>query len=119
MDRRNNGWGKYFAAECSECEKRLVRLIENKHQDPYFRFSKKLGRQRIRMAKDLIQPSDPRFKLYYKDEYDKIERAVEAKEKEKKAKAKERAELHDSYRYNINKAQEIKELIKIEERFDG
>ncbi len=112
---------KFFVARCpqEDCGKKLIRLIENKHKDPYFRLSEKLHRESIRMAKDLIQPNDPRFKLYYKDEYDKMERAEQEYELKKKTDAEEKGRLLHDNRYNINKRQQVEALLKIEERIDG
>ena len=118
--------GNYFLSKCNgededgdECEETLVRFIKDKHKDPYFRLSEKLRRDRIKMAKDLIQPSDPRFKLYYKDEYDKMERAEYEYGLKKKADAEEKGRLLSANRHNINKKQGIQALLKVEERFDG
>ena len=116
----------YFIAQCNGededgdlCDKKLYRHIKNKHEDPYFRLSEKLRSERIRMSKDLIQPNDPRFKLYYKDEYDKIERAEQEYELKKKRDAEEKGRLLSENRHNINKRQQVEALLKIEERIDG
>ncbi|HEB13507.1 MAG TPA: hypothetical protein ENI13_00840 [candidate division CPR3 bacterium] len=71
------------------------------------------------MAKDLIQPGDPRFKLYYKDQYDKIEEAERIEKQKQKAKEAEKAMLLHDNRHDINKRQQIKALLDIEERIDG
>ena len=59
--------GKKFTAKCKKCRKELFRLIAETHLDPYFYESEKLRKQRAMMEKELIQPSDPRFKVLYKD----------------------------------------------------
>lgn len=82
------GGGEKFVAKC-RCGKELMRLITEKHLDPYFYESKKLRRQRAEAENDLLQPSDPKFKTLYKDEYDRIEKAKEEYEAEIK-KRKER-----------------------------
>jgi|SRR3990167_7050953 len=82
------GGGEKFVSKC-KCGEELMRLITEKHLDPYFRESEKLRRQRAMMEKELIQPSDPRFRTLYKDEYDRIEKAKENYENEIK-KRKER-----------------------------
>ena len=73
-----------YAAKCQKCRGQLLRYINDKHLDPYYRESLKLQRQRSEMANDLVQYGDPRFKNLYRDQWDKFEQQKEDYELKKK-----------------------------------
>lgn len=60
---------------------RRKRYITDKQEDPYYRESKQLQKQRRQMEIDMLQPDDPRFKKYYGDPYKKFYEQQEAKAK--------------------------------------
>lgn len=60
---------------------RVKRYITDKVQDPYYRESKLLNELRLKMADDLLQPDDPKFKAKYGDPYKKFNDKKEADEK--------------------------------------
>ena len=53
------------------------RDITDKWRDPYYRDSKLLKRMRIEHADDLLQPSDPRFKVKYPKQWEELQRKKE------------------------------------------
>ena len=70
-----------------ECGTLCYRNITNKQNDPYFRESIKIQKQRVEFSDDLVQYGDSRFKTLYKDQWDKFENQQEqAEEKRKKKK---------------------------------
>jgi len=69
-------------------------------------------------AKDLIQPCDNRFKLYYPKQYELMEKAQEQQE----IKAKELKENKDKYfkKYKTGiYSREMRNALKLEEQLDG
>ena len=77
---------EYFVADCKKCGKRVVRFISNKRADPYFHQSKRVRIQKEMFARDMIQPGQDGFQLYYKKEWVKIEKAREEYEKKEQMK---------------------------------
>lgn len=71
----------FFQTKC-ECGRYCRRQITDKTSDPYYRQSKLLRMSTLKMEIDLLQPSDPRFKLYYGDPYQKYNDNLEIQERE-------------------------------------
>ncbi|HEC65351.1 hypothetical protein LCGC14_1566320 [marine sediment metagenome] len=68
-----------------------------------------------RQAKvDMIQPSESRFKLYYKDQYSKMEARTEAGEKKER---QDRTEKDQFLRQSRNKGEAMR-ILNAEEKFD-
>lgn len=88
------GGGKKFVAKCKKCKDELFRLIDEKENDPYFYLSKNVIINRNKFAKDILQPTDKAFKLYYRKEYEKIEKKREEYERRMARKKKERDEFY-------------------------
>ena len=63
---------------------------------------------------DTLQPSENKFKLYYKDQYSKMERRTEAGEKKEK---QDKAEK-DAFLRNSRSKSETMRILNAEERFD-
>ena len=110
---------EYFFVLCVNCKRRLIRMITEPKNDPYFRQSKKIRRQRAEMAKDLIQPGEAGFQILYKAEYDKIERAREEAELKEKMKKRADIALYEKHRHNINEREAVKRVFQIEEKMNG
>lgn len=65
----------------------VIRHITEKNRDPYYYKSLKMKRERAMAADDLLQPSDPRFKQVYPNQWAKMEaerRAMEEHEELKR-----------------------------------
>ena len=62
-----------FSTKCRRCRTELIRHADNPRTDPYYRESKKIMVQRHELEKDLVQYGDPRFKLLYKEQWEKFE----------------------------------------------
>src|SRR3990167_8823238 len=62
---RNSLFGWVWSAKCDECNREMVRLIDDAVHDPYFRLSKKVKGERKKYEFDLIQMGDPRFDMLY------------------------------------------------------
>lgn len=79
---------KKFISHCPECKREQFRLAENNQNDPYYYQSKNVIINRQKFGKDLLQPNDYGFRTFYKQEYDKIQKAKEEfimkEQKEKK-----------------------------------
>ena len=95
--RYRSGVVKWNESRCVLCENKIIRYITERHLDPYFYKSKKVKIERIQHEKDLIQPSDPRFKKLYPKEYERIEAVKEANEKKKLDEIKQRDDMHKLY----------------------
>ena len=79
------------------CGEKIVRYITDRHLDPFFYRSEKVKIERRRHEKDLIQPSDPRFKRLYPKEYERIEAIKEVNEKKKQDEIKQRDDMHKRF----------------------
>lgn len=64
------------------CPKRheAVRHITDKQRDVYFNLSLVVRQDRARYERDLLQPSDPRFKLVYPEQWKKLQEQRDAQE---------------------------------------
>lgn len=109
---------KYFWAKCPDCRRKLVRYIENVHLDPYYRRSFRLKVQRRELRKDLIQPDDPLFKVYYRQEWEKLEKAKADFEAKERLKKKSRDDFYMRYRHDINARSLAKKVLDAEEQLD-
>jgi hypothetical protein len=61
----------WFVSICPKGH-RIVRRITDKDSDPYYDLSPLVARQRFEMRDDLLDPSDPRFKILYPAQYAKL-----------------------------------------------
>ena len=86
--KENNSYGEWFASKCKKCGKKLIRYITEKNKDPYHYQSRNAIINRQKFAKDLLQPNDYGFKTYYKQEYEKIQKAKEDFEKKEQTEKK-------------------------------
>lgn len=79
----------------------VVRYITDKGADPYYRRSLMMKRERMKMAMDLVQPSDPRFRILYPQQYQKMKEDRERQQIQQEAELVENdgdpnlATLHD------------------------
>jgi len=112
---RENQWGKWFIAKCPKCKTECVRYGTDKHLDPYFRKSKKMRIERDKYRDDLVQPSEPRFKSLYPEQWAKMERA---KEKWEQKRANEKKERDKFYKDNFNERSITKKVLEKEEELD-
>lgn len=87
---------KWYEGICV-CGEKLMRYITERHKDPYWYKSEKVRYERRRHAKDLIQPSDPRFKSVYPKEYERLEAVKEANEKKKLDEIKKRDDMYKRF----------------------
>lgn len=110
---------EYFWAKCQGCRRKVVRYITEIKNDPYFKKSFNLKVQRNELKKDLIQPGDPEFQMYYKAEYDKIMKAEEERARKEKAKQQEKVDFYKKYAHNINERQLAKKVLEVEEKYDA
>ena len=73
---------------------------------------------RNKYAKDLIQPSEDRFKLYYPKQYDNMEKAREQQEIKQKKEKQSKDDFFKKYRTGIHN-KEMRNTLKLEEKLDG
>lgn len=74
---RTEAWpSAHYEALCPKGHS-AVRYLTDKVHDPYFSLSEVVQRDRIRMERDLLQPSDPRFKYVYPEQWRRLETARE------------------------------------------
>ena len=111
-----NGYGNWFQAKCGKCNCKLIRYITEKEKDPYYRLSKNVIINRDKYKKDLIQPNDYGFKTYYKEQYDKMEKAEEEYQKKIIKEKIERDKFYKKFKHNINEKQIVKKAIELEEK---
>lgn len=88
------GGGKKFIARCQKCKRELFRLIDEKKNDPYYFQSKNVIMNRQKFLKETLQPNQEGFRMYYKKEYEKMEKAKEEYEKKEKEEKRERDEFY-------------------------
>ena len=118
-EKQNNSYAEWFMARCPKCGVKLLRYITEKHKDPYYHESKRVKIQSRQYAKDLIQPGQDGFKLYYKKEWDKMEQAKEDYEKKRIAKKKDRDEFYKKYAASgMGMREAIKRVVTAEEAMD-
>lgn len=67
----------WYVARCDRGHE-VVRYITDKSLDPYFMLSERLKRERFIAGDDLLQPSDPRFKVVYPRQWEQLEAEREA-----------------------------------------
>lgn len=91
------GGGRKFVAECVRCGKKLFRLITEKQKDPYYYQSKNVIMLRQKYRKDLIQPGEEGFRMYYKKFADQIDKAEEMYYKRKQEEKARRDKLLKKY----------------------
>jgi len=72
----------WYEAKCPKCRKRLVRRITDRSFDPYWHESRKVNEDRMRMAKDLLQPGDRGFDMAYPEHRRRIEAELERNERD-------------------------------------
>ena len=75
-DPRPSAW---YEARCPKGH-HLIRRITDKASDPYYRLSLAMRRDRARYERDLLQPSDPRFKYVYPTEWKRLQEQRQAQE---------------------------------------
>jgi hypothetical protein len=68
---RQNFPTAWYVSWCPKGHK-LVRRITDKDTDPYYELSPLVARQRWEMRDELLDPSDPRFKVIYPKQYAKL-----------------------------------------------
>jgi len=107
---------KFFRARCSRCDAKLIRKADDPAHDPYFWESKKLRAQRDKLRIDLIQPGASNFRMYYKTQYDKMQRDLEQAEQKEIAQRKERDAFYKKWWYNISTRGVVKHAIEAEEK---
>lgn len=69
---QSNRWVKWYQSRC-DCGQVLIRYISDAKIDPYYYKSPKVKRMRALYERDIIQPSDPRFKKHYKEQAQELE----------------------------------------------
>ena len=88
---------KWNESRCVLCGEKVIRYITERHLDPYFYRSTKVKIERMKHEKDLIKPSDPRFKKLYPKEYERIEAVRDANEKKRLDEVKRRDDMQKRF----------------------
>ena len=116
---KKNMFVSWFESKCSKCGIMLIRYKENKHLDPYYRYSPKQRAEQDLYKKDLIQPGQEGFRTYYKKQWEEMDKAAEISEKKEIQKKEERDNFYKKYKHNINTRQAAYAAINAEEKFDA
>lgn len=111
----NNSYGEWFVSKCGKCGNKIIRYITEKEKDPYFHLSKRVIINRQKFVKDILQPGDYGFRIFYKKEYEKIQKAKEDFEKKEQAEKKERDWFLREHSQNIVEKNLAKKIIQNEE----
>lgn len=106
---------EYFFSFCPKNHK-VVRYITERKIDPYYRVSKKAKQEMIAYKRDLIQPGQDGFQTYYKDSWDKIQKASEEYERKQLRKKMERESYYKKLREDISTKYIASKIIEQEER---
>ena len=73
---------------------------------------------RSKYAKDLIQPSENSFKLYYPKQYGSMEKAREQQDIKENKEKKSKDDFFKKYRVGIHN-KEMRNSLKLEEKLNG
>lgn len=92
-----------------------IRVKHNPH-DPRQKAAKDRYDRR-KYAKDLIQPSDSRFKKYYPKQYNEMEKAEYDLEIKKKQEKKSRDNFFEKHKTGIH-SKEMRNALKLEEQLE-
>lgn len=104
-----------FVAGCPKCGRANYRLTGNPQSDPYYYESKNVIINRQKFGKDLLQPNDYGFKTYYKQEYEKIQKAKEEFEEKEQSEKRDRDRFFREHNQNIVEKNLAKKIIQKEE----
>lgn len=107
---------RYFEAKCPSCGRKLFRYVDDISQDPFYFSSKCAIIERQKYAKDLIQYGQAGFSLYYKKQYDEIEKAREAAEQKMLATKRERDAYYQKVRHDSSDRAVVRKALEIEEQ---
>ena len=116
---RSNRYAKWFETRHKKCREICIRYADFPQKDPYFYKSLKVKRQMLEFAKELIQPGDPRYRMYYKKQYDDMEKSTELYYNRQIKEKKEKDAYYDKFSYDINRREVIKKAIEAEEKISG
>ena len=118
LEARKSSYRKdeYFWAKCRYCGGKLFRYITERQKDPYYHNSIKLKIQKDKLAVDLIQPGDNRFKLWYQDKWREMEEASQKYEENLKKEKQSRDNFYKEHRHNVTERNAAKAVIEAEER---
>ncbi len=107
---------EYFYALCRECGHKLFRYITERQKDPYYQTSLKIKREKDKLKIDLLQPGDNRFKLWYSQQWQKLEEAKQKYEDNLEEQKQGRDNFYKQYRHNVTERNAAKAVIEAEER---
>lgn len=71
--KESNRYGEWFSAQCPDCGEKLIRYLTEIKNDPYYKLSPRVQKDRWLHRKDIVQPDDPEFKLFYPKQWQKME----------------------------------------------
>lgn len=112
--KQENRWVSWYVAFCFECGKELIRKISDPGSDPYYGKSIKLKKEREVYKRDLIQPGESGFKIYYKKQSDDLEKEAETREKKSLEDKKGKDKILKEYK-NRSEKHIVKKIFDIEE----
>ena len=72
---------------------------------------------RRKYAKELVQPSDSKFRKYYPEQYAEMEKAMEQQEIKLKQRKKSKDNFFDKYKNSLHD-KEMRNILKIEEQLE-
>ena len=116
---RDNGLAKWFETRCRKCGEKSIRYADFPKKDPYFHKSLKIKRMFHEFSKDLIQPGDPRYQIFYKKQYDELEKSRELYYNKQIKDKKEKDKYYEKFSYDINKREAVKAAMEAEEKLNA
>src|SRR3990167_1570862 len=106
---------EYFTGYCPKGHK-CLRYVTERKIDPYYDHSEKIKAQRHLMANDILQYGEYGFETFYRKEWEKLEKAREEYELNKKRKQQETIDFYNKYKHNINERQLVSKVLEAEEK---
>jgi len=84
--------------------------------DPVQRIAKE-RHDRQKYAKDLVQPSDSKFRKHYPEQYAEMEKAMEKQEIKEKQRKKSKDDFFDKHKNSLH-SKEMRNILKLEEQLE-
>lgn len=112
---KDNGRARWFYARCPHCGSGLMRYVDEKHKDPYYRKSVKIRKEREKHRKDMLQPGDAGFQTLYPESYAQLHKAEEMWYNKAVARKKSQEEFYKKYKHDVNQRELVKKAIAIED----
>lgn len=115
----SNRWVVWNYTHCTQCNRGIIRYIDDLQNDPYYYYSKKAKSERNKYRKDLIQPHQSGFKTLYGKQYKELETQRESRAKIHKENKISRDKFFKDNNNVHNKKAVLKAIELTEDKFES